>query len=169
MNVGKGRKRIFGASILLLMTALAICTAVVFAAEGGEPAGSYTLTIEKRFADGTPPEAQNVEYTFRVQAEVKSGGESNSVEKIVKITGEDSETISFDNAFKISVIEQTDDGGFQHEGADWDVVKTECLSYAHVGQSEASVNISKDGGMIPDHPTGERAHCDVPDHRKGHP
>ncbi|MCI8431461.1 MAG: hypothetical protein HFI16_14620, partial [Lachnospiraceae bacterium] len=145
MNVGKVKKRIFGASILLLMTILAVGT-VVFAESSRS--SSYSLTIQKVFAPGTPAEAQNVEYTFRVQAQVTSGDTESAVEKEVKIRGEGSETIDFEGPFKISVIEQTEDGGFKLDGADWDVTRTECLSSIHVGESVASININKDNGLI---------------------
>lgn len=140
---GEERRKLFGCVVLLLMLALALGT-VAFA-EGG---GSYSLTIRKVFANGTPAEAKNVTYTFRVEAQVKSGDGYKSETKTVQITGEGEAKASFDNAFKISVIEQTDDGGFRLEGNDWDVTKTECVSSMHVGASQATVNISKDGGWI---------------------
>ena len=138
------RKRICGAGILFLMTILALGTMVSFAEEKST---SYKLTIQKIFASGTPAGAKDVTYTFRVEAEVK--GQKEPVEQTVRITGEGSEVISFGNAFKISVIEQTDDGGFHDDtGNEWDVINTYCESSMHVGASQATVNISRDGGMI---------------------
>ena len=147
----KPGKRIFGVTILFLMMVLAIGTMVTSAEERSNP---YSLTIKKVFAvDKMTPEAlaeaQKLTYNFRVEAQIKKGGENEyeSVVKNVKIpdaNGNWEVEIPFETAFKISVIEQTDNG----EGNEYDVVETVCKSSMHVGASQASVNISKDGGEI---------------------
>ena len=147
-KVQRNKKRIFGACVLFLTVVLALATAVLAANGTIMPRSSYQLTIKKVFADGTPPEAKGVTYTFRVMAQVESGGGYEPREKTVTITGDGEETIDFGAPFKVSVIEQTDDGGFKLDGADWDVSKTECLSEMHVGASTAKVNISKNDGKI---------------------
>ncbi len=143
-------KRIFGVTILFLMMILAIGTIVTSAKERSD---SYSLTIKKVFAEGMSQEAlaaaEKLTYNFRVEAQIKKDGENayESVVKNVKIPDENGNweaDISFGSPFKISVIEQTDDG----EGNDYDVVETVCKSSMHVGASQASVNISKDGGEI---------------------
>lgn len=143
-------KRIFGVTILFLMMILAIGTIVTSAKERSN---SYSLTIKKVFAEGMSSEAltaaEKLTYNFRVEAQVKKGGENayESVVRNVKIPDENGNweaDISFGSPFKISVIEQTDDG----EGDGYDVVETVCKSSMHVGASQASVNISKDGGEI---------------------
>ena len=147
-KVQLNKKRIFGACVLFLTVVLALATAVLAANGTIMPRSSYQLTIKKAFADGTPPEAKGVTYTFRVLAQVESGGGYVPREETVTITGDGEETIDFGAPFKVSVIEQTDDGGFELDGADWDVSKTECLSEMHVGASTAKVNISKNDGKI---------------------
>ncbi len=151
MKVPEKRNRIVGACILLLTVVLALSTAVL-AADGQARSGSYSLTIEKKFAEGTPAEAAGQEFIFRVEAQVKKSGsdEYDPVEKIVTITGTGSETIDMGGPFKISVIEQTNGDGFQVAGdsREWNVIKNECVSSMHVGASQATVNISKDGGSI---------------------
>lgn len=146
----KYKHRIFGVCVLFLMAALTIGTTVSFA--GNERSGSYTLTIQKVFDENLTgdalKEAEKLTYTFRVAAQVKSGGEYVPVEEIVKITGAHEKTIEFDNAFKISVIEQTDPGGFKIDGKEWNVTNTLCQSTMHVGASQATLNISRDNGKI---------------------
>ena len=150
--MNKFRKRIFGAGILFLMMILAIGTMVSFAEERSS---SYHLTIKKVFSDETKndpvasAEAQKMTYNFRVEGQVKKGGanEYESVVKTVKLPDADGNwevDIPFDNAFKISVIEQTDDS----EEGEYDVIETACESSMHVGASQATVNISRDGGVI---------------------
>lgn len=149
--MGKYKHRLLGVCVLFLMAALTIGTTVSFA--GNERSGSYTLTIQKVFdTTGMTPkaleEAEKLTYTFRVAAQVKSGGEYVPVEEIVKITGAHEKTIEFDNAFKISVIEQTDPGGFKINGKEWNVTNTLCESTMHVGASQATLDISRDNGTI---------------------
>lgn len=157
INRKKIGKNSFIAGVLLLMVMLALGTLRTFAEEGAKSSSSYVLTIRKVFADGTPDnvvaEAAKQKYTFRVEAKVKNGGENETVEKVVTITGEDEGTVEFSNAFKVSVIEQTDGGGFEvpngtNEPFIYDVSETECLSEMHVNASKATVHISKDNGRI---------------------
>lgn len=142
----KFRKRIVGAVILFLMMMLAIGTMVSYAEEGSGT--SYKLTIRKVFAEDVLKDpdalaaAKNITYTFHVEGQVV--GSDVPVEKTVQITGDGEKTISFGNAFKISVIEQTDD----NNDSKYDVTGTSCKSSMHVSASQAIVNISKDGGTI---------------------
>lgn len=141
------KKRLLGACILLMMTVLAVGTLIAFA-EGKEGGSSYSLVIQKVFAEGAPTEAQNQIYTFRVEAQVKSGDGYKPVEEVVKIKGEDEATVDFGSPFKVSIIEQTDGGDFKVGTDDWNVSKTECVSEMHVNASQATVRISKDNGRI---------------------
>lgn len=150
----KYKHRLLGVCVLFLMAALTIGTTVSFA--GNERSSSYALTIKKVFngdmTDEVKAKAQEQVYTFRVAAQVKSGGGYTSEERIVKITGAGEETIYFDNAFKISVIEQTNPQGFTHvtngTKEEWNVTKTVCTSSMHVAAAQATLNISKEGGKI---------------------
>lgn len=148
MKVRHSKKRLFGTGILLLMVLLAMVTAVLAANGKTTKGGSYSLLIQKVFAEDTPEAAQDMTFTFRIEAQVRSGGEEKPVEAVVKIKGEGSETVTFDGPFKISVIEQTDEGGFKQGNTEWDVTKNECVSSIHVNASHATVNISKDGGVL---------------------
>lgn len=146
----KLRKRILGAIILFLMIILAIGTMVTFAEERNS---SYSLTIKKVFADNMTDEArtaaENLTYNFRVEAQVKKSGEDAYVPVVQNVEIPDADgnwevDVPFGSSFKISVIEQTDNG----EGNEYDVVETVCESSMHVSASQATVNISKTGGMI---------------------
>lgn len=148
MKVRHSKKRLFGTGILLLIVLLAMVTAVLAANGKTTKGGSYSLLIQKVFAEDTPEAAQDMTFTFRIEAQVRSGGEEKPVEEVVKIKGEGSETVTFDGPFKISVIEQTDEGGFKQGNTEWDVTKNECVSSIHVNASHATVNISKDGGVL---------------------
>lgn len=118
LKLKRGKKWIFSIGILLMTAMLALAT-LVMAADDQVCSGSYCLTIQKVFDPNTPAAvkkaAQNQVYTFRVAAQVKVSGsdEYTPVEEIVHITGEGEATVKFDNAFKVSIIEQTDDGGVE--------------------------------------------------------
>lgn len=118
LKVKRDKKWIFGVCILLMTATLALAT-MVLAAGDQSPSGSYCLIIQKVFDPNTPAAvkeaAKKQVYTFRVEAQVKVSGsdEYTPVEKIVHITGEGEKQVEFDNAFKVSIIEQTDEGGVE--------------------------------------------------------
>lgn len=118
LKVKRDKKWIFGVCILLMTATLALAT-LVLAADDQSPSGSYCLTIQKVFDPNTPAAVKDAAkkqvYTFRVEAQVKVAGSDEyiPVEKIVHITGEGEKQVEFDNAFKVSIIEQTDEGGVE--------------------------------------------------------
>ena len=80
----KNRKRIFGAGIMFLMVVLALATAVM-AANGRDADGSYSLKIQKKFAEGIDSAvlaaAQGKTYTFKVEGTKREGydAEGNTI------------------------------------------------------------------------------------------
>ncbi|MCI9566590.1 MAG: hypothetical protein HFF54_01430 [Lawsonibacter sp.] len=70
-NVKDRRKRIFGASILLMMLVLALGTAAMAATGTWDEKGSYSLIIQKQFDKDTPEgvleEAMKQTYRFHIQ------------------------------------------------------------------------------------------------------
>lgn len=70
-NVKDRRKRVFGASILLMMLVLALGTAAMAATGTWDEKGSYSLIIQKQFDKNTPEgvleEAMKQTYRFHIQ------------------------------------------------------------------------------------------------------
>ena len=66
MKVRHSKKRLFGTGILLLMVLLAMVTAVLAANGKTTKGGSYSLLIQKVFAEDTPEAAQDMTFTFRI-------------------------------------------------------------------------------------------------------
>ena len=77
----KGR-RVFYFSVFLLLALLLVGT-MAFA----EGSGPYSLTIRKVLPDGSPPEAFQQSYKFKVSGVEKSGDENKPFSKVVTITG----------------------------------------------------------------------------------
>lgn len=109
MNGRRKRKRIWESCILLLMAALAMGTLTLAAADG-RINGSYTLVIEKLFAEGIPQEvldkALDQEYTFKIKG-TKNKKEYEQEVKLSKKNGWRYEE-SADGPYNVEVTELTD-------------------------------------------------------------
>ncbi len=138
MNVQKKKKRIFGTGILLLMLLLTASTMVAFAT--GERSGnSYSLKIEKIFADGTPEEAKNRQYTFLVQGEAKKqdGTVVKQINETVTLPEEQADgskkwegTITAEAPITATVTEVTSGIEVSQDGKNYNMQNTKCVTEA---------------------------------------
>ena len=94
----KGR-RIFYFSVFLLLALLLVGTMAF--AEGNN---SYTLTIRKVLPEGSPPEAFQQTYKFKVSGVEKSGDENKPFSKVVTITGPGEATVDIGNPYYVSAV-----------------------------------------------------------------
>ena len=142
MENRKWKKRIFGVSVFLVMVMLAVGTMVSFAS--GEKLDSYSMMITKKLADGAPAAAQQQEYQFKIEGTVsdKDGSNAEDIkniavtveykdgsevklpagqEKIVKIKGEGSVTLTFPpKMINITAVEEIDaDDVIEDGGKKW--------------------------------------------------
>lgn len=140
MNVKHHRKRIFGASILLLLTALAIFT-VASAADGGfDVSGNYSLVIMKKFDANTPSdvlkEAEKLTYQFKIEGYQEKRNSAGELEKIplnktVEVsaaTGWQSETLKTDGPYNVTVSELTNNIVLTVNGQDYNMCDSKCES-----------------------------------------
>ena len=156
----------FTVSIFFLLILLACGSMVSFAENGTND--SYSLSIQKFFADGTPDEAYNQTYKFHLEGYDKRHG--TPVSKTVeigpgnmkkdsngKVTGE--VNVGFEAPVVITVTELTDDmvldGG---DAGDWNLaaVSSECSMIACDRQT--NLHINKNNGKIKiEKPVGKNA------------
>lgn len=171
MENRKWKKRIFGVSVFLVMVMLAVGTMVSFAS--GEKLDSYSMMITKKLADGAPAAAQQQEYQFKIEGTVsdKDGDNAEDIkniavtveykdgsevklpagqEKIVKIKGEGSVTLTFPpKMINITAVEEIDaDDVIEDGGKKWSVTETSCETEMTVSGTETTVRISKPRGAI---------------------
>ena len=171
MENRKWKKRIFGVSVFLVMVMLAVGTMVSFAS--GEKLDSYSMMITKKLADGAPAAAQQQEYQFKIEGTVsdKDGSNAEDIkniavtveykdgsevklpagqEKIVKIKGEGSVTLTFPpKMINITAVEEIDaDDVIEDGGKKWSVTETSCETEMTVSGTETTVRISKPRGTI---------------------
>ena len=171
MENRKWKKRIFGVSVFLVMVMLAVGTMVSFAS--GEKLDSYSMMITKKLDDGAPAAAQQQEYQFKIEGTVSDKDGSNAAdikdiemtvkyadgsekklpagqEKIVKIKGEGSVTLTFPpKMINITAVEEIDaDDVIEDGGKKWSVTETSCETEMTVSGTETTVRISKPGGAI---------------------
>lgn len=103
MNPDKKWKTLFSMVIMLLMCILAVGT-VVFAA-GTPRSSSYNLVIRKVLAAGSPAEAYNKEYIFRIEGLTESGGRVEQVSREVTIKGAGTAEVDFSGPTAVTVVE----------------------------------------------------------------
>ena len=132
----KGR-RVFYFSVFLLLALLLVGTMAF--AEGNN---SYTLTIRKVLPEGSPPEAFQQTYKFKVSGVVKSGDEK-PFSKVVTITGPGEATVDIGNPYYVSAVETLDK--LDIPGYKLDVNYS---GSTNVPGQKAEVEITKDNGSI---------------------
>ncbi len=133
----KGR-RIFYFSVFLLLALLLVGTMAF--AEGNN---SYTLTIRKVLPEGSPPEAFQQTYKFKVSGVEKSGDENKPFSKVVTITGPGEATVDIGNPYYVSAVEALDK--LDIPGYKLDVNYSGSTT---VPGQKAEVEITKDNGSI---------------------
>ena len=133
----KGR-RVFYFSVFLLLALLLVGT-MAFA----EGSGSYSLTIRKVLPDGSPPEAFQQSYKFKVSGVEKSGDENKPFSKVVTITGPGEATVDIGNPYYVSAVEALDK--LDIPGYKLDVNYSGSTT---VPGQKAEVEITKDNGSI---------------------
>ncbi len=145
MDVGKRKKRIFGAVILLLMVTLAIGTMVLANSDGWETSGSYSLLIQKAFADNTPATAKDQTYTFLIngtRTEIDHNGQKTEVPINATVTlpdqnGKWETTLYSSGPFNVTVTELTDDIQISEDGKDYNMSGSLCTTQALMLGSKA--------------------------------
>ena len=113
----KKGKRLFGAVMLALMAVLTVGT-MAFATSMERANDSYSLVIEKLFANGTPNEAFDKEYTFNIEGEVRKDGVYKPYSNTITLSedkdadtakdGWQSEPLVFGEPYDLTVTEITD-------------------------------------------------------------
>lgn len=153
MNVEKRKKRIFGAGVLLFMMLLTAFTMVAFAT-GEDVSTSYSLTIEKIFADGTPENAKEQEYTFRIQGQAKKqdGTVTDTIDKTITLSKKNGWTYTCTAGAPITatVTEVTSGIQVNQGGQHYNMHNTKCVTSALLLGSQklqlkndASIKLSK--------------------------
>ena len=126
MKAENRRKRIFGAGILLMMSALVLFTMAAVATEG-EDNSSYSLVIIKEFDDKTPEDvrkaAEEKEYQFTIVGTRRDGDQLIPVNEIITLPRIDagnkiwtSEKLTSSGPFHVTVTEITDNIVLQVDG-----------------------------------------------------
>ena len=133
----KGR-RVFYFSVFLLLALLLVGT-MAFA----EGSGPYSLTIRKVLPAGSPPEAFQQSYKFKVSGVEKSGDENKPFSKVVTITGPGEATVDIGNPYYVSAVEALDK--LEIPGYKLDVNYSGSTT---VPGQKAEVEITKDNGSI---------------------
>ncbi len=146
MNTKSRSKRLYCGIILLLLVILSIGT-VVFAEESETP---YSLIIRKVLASGSPPEASNQQYKFRIEGYSLGDNTQTKIQKDVTITGEGEKTIYFGGPTMITVAEQTDKVDITNADGKYNMSTAKCESQMTVpaGTRSHTVGISKDNGQL---------------------
>ena len=134
--------------ILLLLVVLSIGT-VVFAEES-ETKTPYSLIIRKVLSSGSPPEASNQQYKFRIEGYSLGDNTQTKIQKDVTITGEGEKTIYFGGPTIITVAEQTDKVDITNADGKYNMSTAKCESQMTVpaGTRSHTVGISKDNGQL---------------------
>ena len=148
MNTKNKSKRMYSVIILLLLVVLSIGT-VVFAEES-ETKTPYSLIIRKVLSSGSPPEASNQQYKFRIEGYSLGDNTQTKIQKDVTITGEGEKTIYFGGPTIITVAEQTDKVDITNADGKYNMSTAKCESQMTVpaGTRSHTVGISKDNGQL---------------------
>ncbi len=145
MDVKKRGKRFFVITMTVLMFILTVGT-IIFAEEGR---GSYSLVIQKILAQGSPEEAKNKEYTFKIEGITRDkDGLGTKVEKTKTIKGEGKVIVNFSGPTEITAIELTDSEQIEVDGIKWNVSDIQRESQMNVSGRVSTISISKDDGSI---------------------
>ena len=148
MNTKNKSKRMYSVIILLLLIVLSIGT-VVFAEES-ETETPYSLIIRKVLSSGSPPEASNQQYKFRIEGYSLSDNTQKKIQRDVTITGEGEKTIYFGGPTMITVAEQTDKVDITNADGKYNMSTAKCESQMTVpaGTRSHTIGISKDNGQL---------------------
>ena len=148
MNTKNKSKRMYSVIILLLLIVLSIGT-VVFAEES-ETQTPYSLIIRKVLSSGSPPEASNQQYKFRIEGYSLSDNTQKKIQRDVTITGEGEKTIYFGGPTMITVAEQTDKVDITNADGKYNMSTAKCESQMTVpaGTRSHTIGISKDNGQL---------------------
>ena len=155
----KNRKRIFGAGIMFLMVVLALATAVM-AANGRDADGSYSLKIQKKFAEGIDSAvlaaAQGKTYTFKVEGTKREGydAEGNTITVPVNETvtlphnGSWEYTIPFGTPFNVSVTEITNNITLKVDGKEYNMGDSRAETVTLFNESPQVRELHNNGKLV---------------------